>query len=119
MVGRPPTAAYKETKTQQAVAGVGGVHTTAWMPEVEQRRSSCRVPFEFEGQHNPGRGKEPCFVRATKEPRVRGLPSCCPPREVTRKLQRKLCAKAKQETANCYVLEVEYAGAISPVATET
>ena len=55
------------------------------------------VPFEFEGQHNPGRGKEPCFVRATEEPRVRGLPPCCSPREVTRKLQRKLCAKAKQD----------------------
>jgi len=27
------------------------------------------VPLEFEGQHNPGRGKGPCFVRATKERR--------------------------------------------------
>ena len=27
-VGRPPTEAYKETKAQQAVAGVGGVHST-------------------------------------------------------------------------------------------
>ena len=27
------------------------------------------VPLEFEGQHNPGRGKGPCFVRATKEQR--------------------------------------------------
>ena len=27
-VGRPPTDAYKETKAQQAVAGVGGVHST-------------------------------------------------------------------------------------------
>lgn len=25
------------------------------------------VPFEPEGQHNPGRGKGPCFVHATKE----------------------------------------------------
>ena len=25
------------------------------------------VPFEIEGQHNPGRGKEPCFVHATEE----------------------------------------------------
>ena len=32
------------------------------------------VPFEFEGQHNPGRGKGPCFVRATEERRIRGLP---------------------------------------------
>ena len=34
------------------------------------------VPFEFEGQHNPGRGKGPCFVRVTKERRIRGLPWC-------------------------------------------
>ena len=27
--GEPPTTAYKETKTQQAVTGVGGVHSTA------------------------------------------------------------------------------------------
>ena len=33
-------------------------------------------PFESEGQHNPGRGKGPCFVRATEERRIRGLPSC-------------------------------------------
>lgn len=32
------------------------------------------VPFEFVGQHNPGRGKEPCFVHATEERRIRGLP---------------------------------------------
>jgi hypothetical protein len=34
------------------------------------------VPIESEGQHNPGRGKGPCFVRATEERRVRGLPCC-------------------------------------------
>lgn len=34
------------------------------------------VPFESEGQHNPGRGKGPCFVHATKERRIRGLPCC-------------------------------------------
>ena len=34
------------------------------------------VPTEFEGQHNPGRGKGPCFVRATEERRIRGLPCC-------------------------------------------
>lgn len=34
------------------------------------------VPFEAEGQHNPGRGKEPCFVHATEERRIRGLPCC-------------------------------------------
>ena len=32
------------------------------------------VPFEFEGQHNPGRGKGPYFVHATKERRISGLP---------------------------------------------
>jgi hypothetical protein len=31
------------------------------------------VPIESEGQ-NPGRGKGPCFVRATEERRIRGLP---------------------------------------------
>ena len=31
------------------------------------------VPIEFAGQHNPGRGKGPCFVRATEERRIRGL----------------------------------------------
>ena len=55
--------------------------------------------------YNPGRGKGSCFVHATKEPRVRGLPSCCSPREVTRKLQRKLYAKAKQETAYRYAFK--------------
>lgn len=32
------------------------------------------VPTETVGQHNPGRGKGPCFVRATEERRIRGLP---------------------------------------------
>jgi hypothetical protein len=31
------------------------------------------VPIETAGQHNPGRGKEPCFVRATEARRIRGL----------------------------------------------
>ncbi|PIX01419.1 MAG: hypothetical protein COZ79_07090 [Hydrogenophilales bacterium CG_4_8_14_3_um_filter_62_83] len=34
------------------------------------------VPIESAGQHNPGQGKGPCFVRATEEPRIRGLPKC-------------------------------------------
>ena len=34
------------------------------------------VPLEFAGQHNPGRGKGPCFVRATEGRRIRGL-RCC------------------------------------------
>ena len=47
----------------------------------KRKRSGCRresegflVPIEFEGQQNPGRGKEPCFVRATEERRIEGLP---------------------------------------------
>ena len=34
------------------------------------------VPFEGMGQHNPARGKGPCFVRATEEWRERGLQRC-------------------------------------------
>jgi len=42
-----------------------------------QRESEgFKVPFESAGQHNPGRGKGPCFVRATEERRIRGLPCC-------------------------------------------
>jgi len=31
-------------------------------------------PIEAKGQHNPRRGKEPCFVHATEGRRIRGLP---------------------------------------------
>ncbi len=34
------------------------------------------VPFEGMGQHNPARGKGPCFVHATEEWRMRGLQRC-------------------------------------------
>lgn len=34
------------------------------------------VPFEGTGQHNPVRGKGPCFVHATEEWKVRGLQRC-------------------------------------------
>lgn len=34
------------------------------------------VPFEAKGQHNPRRGKGPCFVHATKGRRIRGLLKC-------------------------------------------
>jgi hypothetical protein len=47
----------------------------------KRKRNGCRresegfiVPTEFVGQHNPERGKEPCFVHATKERRIEGLP---------------------------------------------
>ena len=43
---------------------------------VQRESEGFIVPFETEGQHNPGRGKEPCFVRATKELRIEGLHSC-------------------------------------------
>ena len=43
---------------------------------LERESEGFKVPLESEGQHNPGRGKGPCFVRATKEPRIRGLPCC-------------------------------------------
>jgi hypothetical protein len=42
----------------------------------ERESEGFIVPFEIEGQHNPGQGKEPCFVRATEERRIRGLPCC-------------------------------------------
>lgn len=34
------------------------------------------VPFEGSGQHNPARGKGPCFVHATEVWKVRGLQLC-------------------------------------------
>ena len=43
---------------------------------LERESEGFIVPFETEGQHNPGRGKEPCFVRATEGRRIRGLPCC-------------------------------------------
>ena len=56
------------------------------------------VPFETEGQHNPGRGKEPCFVHATEEWRIKGIAMLLTTPDVIRTLQRKLYAKAKQES---------------------
>ena len=43
---------------------------------VQRESEGFILPFETEGQHNPGRGKEPCFVRATEELRIEGLHSC-------------------------------------------
>ena len=53
--GGAPTAAYKGNRSR------GG-------PWWESEGSI--VPFEGLGQHNPARGKGPCFVHATKERRV-------------------------------------------------
>lgn len=43
---------------------------------LERESEGFIVPIESMGQHNPGRGKGPCFVHATNEPRIRGLPVC-------------------------------------------
>jgi len=40
----------------------------------ERESEGFIVPIEIAGQHNPGRGKGPCFVHATEERRIRGLP---------------------------------------------
>jgi len=40
----------------------------------ERESEGFIVPIETAGQHNPGRGKGPCFVHATEEPRIEGLP---------------------------------------------
>ena len=52
----------------------------------KRKRNGCRresegfiVPIEFVGQHNPERGKEPCFVHATNEWRRRGLQNASHP----------------------------------------
>jgi hypothetical protein len=42
----------------------------------ERESEGFIVLLETEGQHNPGRGKEPCFVRAPEGRRIRGLPWC-------------------------------------------
>jgi hypothetical protein len=56
------------------------------------------VPQEGTGQHNPARGKGPCFVRATEEWRMQGIAGMLITPESIRTLQRKLYCKAKQET---------------------
>jgi hypothetical protein len=35
-----------------------------------------KVPFESQGQHNPARGKKPCFIQPTEEWKIRGLQQC-------------------------------------------
>ncbi len=56
----------------------GGVSTEAYKGNRNRRRpyresEGFIVPFEMSGQHNPHRGKEPYFVYATEEWKVRGL----------------------------------------------
>ena len=55
----PATPAYKGYRNRQG---------PSWESE------GFIVPVEGLGQHNPARGKGPCFVRATEERRIRGLP---------------------------------------------
>jgi hypothetical protein len=43
---------------------------------LERESEGFIVLLEIAGQHNPGRGKGPCFVHATKERRIEGLPCC-------------------------------------------
>ncbi len=40
----------------------------------EREAEGFILPFAAQGQHNPGRGKEPCCVQATNERRIRGWP---------------------------------------------
>lgn len=46
----------------------------------ERESEGFIVPLAVQEQHKPGRGKEPCFVRATEGRRIRGLPCGSPPR---------------------------------------
>ena len=41
---------------------------------LERESEGFIVPLEIKGQHNPGQGKGPYFVHATKGRRIRGLP---------------------------------------------
>jgi len=66
MAGRPPTATYKVTKSGQVVVEVGGGHTTAWMQEVEQCRSNCRVPFEGKDNITLSEGRRPTLFMQLK-----------------------------------------------------
>lgn len=59
--GGAPTEAYKESRNRQG-------------PYRESE--GFIVPLEMAGQQNPHRGKEPYFVHATEEWKVRGLQRC-------------------------------------------
>lgn len=45
-------------------------------PGLDWKSEGFIVLIEAEGQHNPRRGKGPCFVRATEGRRIRGLQKC-------------------------------------------
>lgn len=59
--GGGSTAAYKGDRSR------GGPY---------RESEGSEVLFEGAGQHNPARGKGPCFVHATEEWRMRGLQGC-------------------------------------------
>jgi hypothetical protein len=88
-VGRPPTAAYKETKAQWPWTGVGGVHSTACSPGSTQTWA------------REGTLLCSCDQRAEDQ----GIALLLTTPDAIRTLQRKLYAKAKQETVFCYALD--------------
>ena len=89
-VGRPPTAAYKETKAQQRATGVGGVHSTVCSPGTTQT-------WAREGTLLCSRNR-----RAEDQ----GIAMLLTTPNTIRTLQRKLYAKAKQDIVRCYALAV-------------
>jgi hypothetical protein len=58
-----------------------------------------KVPFEGTGQHNPARGKGPCFAQAFEAVEDEGIAMRLTTPESIRTLTRKLYRKAKQEPA--------------------
>jgi hypothetical protein len=74
---RKMSSAVLETRPDDA----GGASTAAYKVNRSRVGSGWEsegfiVPFEGLGQHNPARGKGPCFVRATDGWRMRGLQQC-------------------------------------------
>ena len=62
-------------------SGAGGAPTEAYKGDrnrqgLYRESEGLIVPFEVLGQHNPSRGKEPYFVHAIEEWRMRGLRLC-------------------------------------------
>ena len=65
---------------REAHGGAGAELATEAYKEIRNRRGPLGesegfiVPLEGLGQHNPARGKGPCFVHVFDEWRIRGLP---------------------------------------------
>ena len=85
-MGRPPTGAYKETKACQRNTGVGGVHITV----------RCR------GTTQPRRREGTLLCSCNRRAEDQGIAMLLTTPNTIRTLQRKLYAKAKQETAVRY-----------------